>query len=226
MPPRSTEPERLAARTSPGDRAPPPIADGSVLSLVTANLIALIVAMLEGWDLAALMAIYWAQSIVIGISYVLRILHLERFSTENFTINDRPVDPTPETKVKVAAFFVVHFGAFHAAYLAFLAKEGVGAALTDVGSWLCIGLFAANHVWSYRYNLELDRQGTPNIGTLMFTPYVRVVPMHVTIVVGALLMESVTGLLLFGALKTIADVAFHVIEHNQLKKVRAALSRA
>lgn len=200
------------------------MADGSVLSLVTANILALIVAMLEGWDLASLMTIYWAQSLVIGISYVLRILHLERFSTENFTINNRRVDPTPETKRKVAAFFVVHYGGFHAAYLVFLAGPGAGVGLSDVGSWLCIGLFAANHVWSYRYNLELDRQGTPNIGTLMFTPYVRVVPMHVTIVLGALLMESMAGLLLFGALKTIADVAFHVIEHKQLTKIRAAPS--
>lgn len=195
------------------------------MSLVTANIITLIVTLVQGWGLGSLMTIYWAQSLVIGISYVLRILHLERFSTENFTINNRRVDPTPETKRKVAGFFVVHYGGFHAAYLVFLAAPGGGVGLTDVGFWLCIGLFAANHVWSYRYNLELDRQGTPNIGTLMFTPYVRIIPMHLTIVLGALLMESMAGLLLFGALKTIADVAFHVIEHNQLKKIRAAPSR-
>ena len=120
---------------------------------------------------------------------------------------------------------MVHFGAFHAAYLVFLAVEGAGAALASLGFWLCIGLFAANHVWSYRYNLELDRRGTPNIGTLMFTPYVRVVPMHLMIVLGALLMDSVAGLLLFGTLKTIADVAFHVIEHRQLSKFPAAPAR-
>jgi hypothetical protein len=212
----------IVARPSAGDRAPPATADGSVLSLLIANVIALLVALVQGWDLGSLMTIYWAQSVVIGISYVLRILHLERFSTENFTMNDRPVAPTPETKRNVAAFFAVHFGGFHAAYLVFLASQGAGAALTGLGFWLCIGLFAANHVWSYRYNLELDRQGTPNIGTLMFTPYVRVVPMHLMIVLGALLMDSVAGLLLFGTLKTIADVAFHVIEHEQLKKIRVA----
>ena len=33
-------------------------------------------------------------------------------------------------------------------------------------------------------NRDLDRQGTPNIGTLMFTPYIRIVPMHITIILG------------------------------------------
>ena len=77
--------------------------------------------------------------------------------------------------------------------------------------------FALNHFWSYRYNRDVDRQGTPNIGTLMFTPYVRILPMHLTILTGGLLGK---GLLLFGGLKILADVVMHLIEHAQLQKVR------
>jgi hypothetical protein len=44
----------------------------------------------------------------------------------------------------------------------------------------CTVAFALNHLWSYRYNTQLARQGTPAIGTLMFTPYLRVLPMHFT----------------------------------------------
>jgi len=39
---------------------------------------------------------------------MLRILSLEKFSTEGFKINDQAVEPTPETKRKVAAFFAFH----------------------------------------------------------------------------------------------------------------------
>lgn len=54
----------------------------------------------------------------------------------------------------------------------------------------------------------------------MFTPYLRIVPMHLTIIFGGLFVHTGAGLLLFGTLKTAADVAIHVVEHMQIKKVR------
>ena len=69
-----------------------------------------------------------------------------------------------------------------------------------------------NHYYSYRYHRESDRRGTPNIGTLMFTPYARVLPMHLTIIFGASMIGG--GVLFFGILKTIADVVMHQIEHK------------
>ena len=44
----------------------------------------------------------------------------------------------------------------------------------------------------------------------MATPYLRVVPMHIMVIVG--------GLLIFGALKTVADVAMHAVEHRRYQK--------
>lgn len=201
-----------------GDAAPHYMADGSVWSLIAANAIALGIAGYEGWSTASLMLVYWAQSVVIGAANVFRILALDRFSTENFRINNRPVDPTPATKRQVAAFFALHYGLFHVVYLVFLATDG--APLFVPGFWACTAVFAVNHLWSYRYNRDLDRQGTPNIGTLMFTPYLRIVPMHLTIIFGGLFVHTGAGLLLFGALKTAADVAMHAVEHMQIKKIR------
>ena len=86
---------------------------------------------------------------------------------------------------------------------------------------ICAAIFAVNHFYSYRYNRDLDRRGTPNIGTLMFTPYARVVPMHLTIVFGASQATSQLGVLLFGGLKTFADVVMHLFEHQQLKRIRS-----
>ena len=203
-----------------GDAAPHTTVDGSVWSLVAVNAIALGIAGYLGWSAASLMLVYWAQSVVIGAANVFRILALDRFSTENFTINNRPVDPTPATKRQVAAFFALHYGLFHVVYAVFLATGSGGAALFMPGFWVCTPAFAANHLWSYRYNRDLDRQGTPNIGTLMFTPYLRIVPMHLTIIFGGLFVHTGAGLLLFGALKTAADVAMHVVEHMQIKKIR------
>ena len=208
-----------------GEVAPPFALDGSVWMLLAVNMAALALAYHQHWSLPKLMLLYWGQSIVIGISYVLRILALEEFSTDNFTINDRSVEPTGDTKRQVAGFFVMHFGIFHAVYFFFL-MLGDGKSpppSLDAWFWLCMAAFAANHLWSYRYNRELDRRGKPNIGTLMFTPYVRIVPMHVTILAGGFLGK---GLLLFGALKILADVGMHLIEHAALQRVRGGAAQA
>jgi hypothetical protein len=192
-------------------------ADTSVWSLVLVNGIALVVALVGGWQLADLMVVYWIQSVMIGTSYFFRMLGLKKFSTASFTINNRAVDPTPATKRHTAFFFLAHFGAFHVAYLVFIFEDAPGAFHPDFGLAVCTIAFAINHYFSYRYHREVDRRGTPNIGTLMFTPYFRIVPMHLTIVFGAMALGQ-TGLLLFGALKTTADVGMHVVEHRLLAK--------
>lgn len=211
---------RLTTPPGSGEAMPHWTADGSIWSLVAANLIGIGAAIYQGWSMSSLMALYWGQSLVIGVANVLRLLALDRFSTENLRIDDHPVDPTPSTKRRMALFFAIHYGFFHVLYLVFL-REGASEALFPPWFWICIATFAANHLWSYRYNRDLDRRGTPNIGTLMFTPYLRILPMHLTIIVGSFLTRSVAGVLLFGTLKAAADVAMHVAEHAQLRKVRA-----
>ncbi len=47
--------------------------------------------------------------------------------------------------------------------------------------------FAWNHRSSYRRHIAADREGFPNIGTMMFLPFLRVVPMHLTIGLAAAL---------------------------------------
>jgi hypothetical protein len=200
--------------------------DGSVWALVAANVLALGIALWQGWGARPLMLLYWGQSVVIGIANVFRMLALEKFSTENFTINDRAVEPTPAVKAQVALFFAVHYGFFHLGYFVFIAVGDRGAPIEWSWFGLCTAAFALNHLWSYRYNCALDRQGTPNIGTLMFTPYLRIIPMHLTIIFGGMLFEGTAALLLFGGLKTVADVAMHRVEHAQLQKVRAAAARS
>ena len=191
--------------------------DASVWSLMLVNMVALVIAYVGGWSLVDLMAVYWVQSVIIGISYFFRMLNLGRFSTENFKINDRSVDPTPETKRQTAFFFLIHFGFFHFGYLMFILFENTTGSPLGLGLLVCSIAFAINHYFSYRYHREVDASGTPNIGTLMFTPYLRVVPMHLTIVFGAVALGS-TGVLVFGILKMVADVAMHRVEHKMLSR--------
>lgn len=61
------------------------------------------------------------------------------------------------------------------------------------------------------------------LGTLMFLPYARVVPMHLTIIFGGMLArDSAFALLLFCSLKTAADVLMHYVEHRVLQRDRSS----
>lgn len=190
--------------------------------LAASNGLVIVIALALDWTLVSMMLVYWTQSVVIGVSNVCRILALERFSTENFTINKRPVDPTPQTKRQVATFFMLHYGIFHFAYLVFIVTEAGDEPLFDAGFLVCAAAFALNHLYSYRYNRDLDRRGRPNIGTLMFTPYLRIIPMHLTIVFGLSRAHGSLGLLFFGGLKTAADVLMHYVEHLRLQRPAGA----
>jgi len=88
--------------------------------------------------------------------------------------------------------------------------------------WLCAIGFGLDHVWPCRERVALDRQATPNIGTLMFTPYLRILPMHLTIVLGALFINTAAGMVLFGVLKALADLAMHFVERAQAHQAVAA----
>ena len=53
----------------------------------------------------------------------------------------------------------------------------------------------------------------PNIGGMMFFPYVRILPMHAFIMAGALTAGRQFALVFFLILKALADEAMHAIEH-------------
>ena len=81
------------------------------------------------------------------------------------------------------------------------------------GVLLCILAFWFTHRFSYRFNRERDR-AVPNIGFLMFFPYVRIIPMNLVILLGGPIAgDNTFALVLLLLLKTAVDVIVHVIEH-------------
>ncbi len=78
-------------------------------------------------------------------------------------------------------------------------------------------LFIFNHFFSFQNNYERDRKRNLNIGTLLFFPYVRVLPM----MLGCLMLMSKivdeNFLLYFMLLKTAGDLLTHAIEHAMKK---------
>lgn len=221
-------------------------ADESVRGILFTNVLVVGGALVSEGGLLLLMWPYWLQSVIIGHFSRRRILALRAFSTEGFTINDAAVEATPATARRTANFFLLHYGFFHVAYAVFLlaftstggesgvvpvtiANTGqvVDFAVGTVGAWdaLWMGALGVSFWWSHRAShlehVAADLAGSPNIGKLMFMPYARILPMHITILAGAVVGGRM-AVLLFGALKTLADVGMHKVEHRSLQHARRA----
>jgi hypothetical protein len=222
--------------------------DHSAWAIAGANGLTIVLAVWQGWGLVHLLWPFWIQSVVIGLYWRQRILRLEEFCTEGFRINDQPVEPTPETQRQTANFFALHYGGFHFGYLVFLlvftftsdpsgmitvTNENTGArslvyvgevAAADVPLLVALGIsFWLTHRESFREHVAADLARRPNLGTLMFIPYARVLPMHLTIILGMSLGAS-AGVWLFGLLKTGADVLMHKAEHKWMQEGRGAVT--
>jgi hypothetical protein len=179
----------------------------SFTGLVAGNLL-LMASYAAGWvSISEVLWTYWVQSVVIGLFNFLRMWNLERFSTEGLTSNGQRVPETEEGKRSTARFFLMHYGAFHAAYALFLVLEhrpgGIVLWLVPAAAGLVAGEWA-----TYRRHRRSDPTWTPNLGTLLFQPYLRILPMHLAI--GA---ASAAGAI-FLPLKLVADVGMYLVDER------------
>lgn len=185
------------------------------LILLFSNLTVIVLALVQGWNIVPLLWIYWFQNNIIGFFNWRRIKQLKRFSTEGLKINGRRVKPTLTTRKQTALFFLLHYGVFQLLYFIFLVS--LSYTLPEealLSAAVGIAIFFFNHFYSYRYNLEKDLVSTPNIGSLMFFPYARIIPMHLIIFIGIWAGRgSTTELFFFLLLKTGADILMHIVQH-------------
>ncbi|MDP6670705.1 MAG: DUF6498-containing protein [archaeon] len=200
--------------------------DPTLISLILSNLLTIALAVIYNFNIMAILWVYWSQSVIIGLFNVFRILSLKNFSTKGFRINQKPVEANRAALVLVAFFFAIHYGMFHFVYAFFLGiftvmgQTGTGAlSLSDFGyiGFMAI-VFFANHLFSFLHNRKQD-VGKQNIGRVMMYPYARIIPMHLTIILGGIFLTTgATGaglLIFFLGLKTLADVAMHFLEHSK-----------
>jgi hypothetical protein len=187
----------------------------STRNLLLANGATLLAAILLEWPAGWLLWPYWIQSVVIGWYARKRMLSLRQFSTTGFTSNDQPVPEDESGKRSTANFFTLHYGLFHLFYFGFLCAEhppGRGWDLAVLAA--CGASFVLSQQQTYAAQHAADLRGKPNLGALMFTPYLRVVPMHLAIIIGTAMRGGVGELVFFIVLKTASDLALDTIDRR------------
>lgn len=211
------------------------------LPLIISNILVLILAIFEGWNIAYLLWSYWFQSVIIGVFHFITILGLKDFTTTGLTFNGRSVQPNNSTKKSVAYFFLMHYGFFHLVYAIFLfvlpallRKNTHSSPFTFLFGngrklfFLSVLIFLAGHLYDFIQQRNKMKKGV-NLGTLLFFPYARIVPMHLCIILAFVLNSpnnhvnfKVTPqifLVLFMLLKTLADVLMQYVENNKLRNL-------
>ena len=188
--------------------------DRSLTFLLLTNLAVLAGAVSRHWNVTDLLWIGWGQSVMIGYYNVYRIVDLDRFSTDGFLNGIHPLKPTCETQRCTAVGFALHYGMVHLVYAVFLLTTyRIDPDFPIAGTLICVLAFWFTHRYSYHYNRERDVD-VPNIATLLFFPYVRVIPMNLVLLLGGQYVgEDMLALALLLIIKTAVDLAMHLIEH-------------
>lgn len=188
-------------------------------NLILANALTLTLALIFDWEASWLMWTYWVQSLVVGWYARKRMLALTRFSTEGFTSNGARVPENDGGKRSTANFFALHYGGFHAGYLMFLIAEHRVSDWRDLLVLLACGVsFVYSQRATYAAQHASDLRGKPNLGALMFTPYLRILPMHLAIIFGGGAAGGPGLLIFFTALKTLSDIGLDAIDRRMAAK--------
>lgn len=202
-----------------------------VLSLIISNLLIAVYAIVDNLSVMEVLWVYWIQSVIIGVFNFFKMITLKEFSTEGFKQNKKEVLPTKATKISSSVFFLFHYGFFHVIYAVFLTSfsdfnfsgpEGIDGIYLLVSSVM----FVVSYFFEFIKEKEDVSTELPNIGTIMFAPYVRIIPMHMIIIFGGFVgmigtVFSVRGdlavLAMFIILKAGVDVISHSISIDDLK---------
>jgi hypothetical protein len=210
----------------------------STLSLIFSNLLVIIFAVVDNLSAVDILWIYWTQSVIIGIFNFIKILSLKEFSTEGFRQGGKQVLPTKAAKISTAIFFLFHYGFFHVIYAVFIGSFSTFGRIGNVGNDTNYILYAsltffASYFIEFINSKNEQSDVLPNLGSLMFAPYARIIPMHLTIILGGFigaaggLLSTNTNLaiiILFTAIKTIVDLITHSVDFKSLIKQKITVS--
>lgn len=164
--------------------------------------------------------IYWLQSVLIGLFNFFELLSVNNPDSTSLSLNSQPV--TKGSMGCAAWFFLLHYGFFHFVYAIFLLVDkssGVNGKLMLITA----GIFVTESTMQLirkRNSLQTEKI---NVGKMFFTPYLRIVPMHLMILVPSFL--GITASVLFLVLKTIADAGMYLLTTQKDFSLIKSLSR-
>lgn len=195
----------------------------AITSLILANLIPLYGVLYLQWNVFSLLLIYWLENVVIGYFNVLKMKKAQgtHGSPMQLSLNGKPVAAAAQ-KPFLISFFMLHYGIFtlvHGVFVIiffFMNTLAIGGVLATIPSLII------SHYISYQTNFIGHREYlhlSPD--SLFFSPYKRVIVMHLTIILGSFFAlqsaDPTPILVIMIVMKIVTDLASHLFEHRAVK---------
>jgi len=196
--------------------------DGEIWSILLGNALVLACALWNAWPVALLVWPFWMQGVVAGLLTARRVLKLRRFGTSGLGWYGLRVGEVAEAKRRAVRIFLLQYGVFHLACLAFMIPmapipAGQGTSLLVGGA-----VFAIAQVFAQHGVIARDMLGKPDLGAVIALTHARVLPMVLVILLGiAAGGDSPVALALFMALKTATELGMLRIERAIAARARA-----
>ncbi len=195
----------------------------SVIVLMLTNLVPVFAVLFMDWQAFLVVFLFWTENIIIGFLNILKMAIA-------------PSDTTGKwgPKYRIIPFFCIHYGIFALVHgvLVFAIFGGIfdqddlfagisgawNSIVNPAFGWAVLAL-AISHAVSYFVNfIGKGEFRKTSLQQLMVQPYVRVIILHVTVLIGGFLVmllgSPVVGLIFLIALKTYIDILSHLKQHN------------
>ncbi|MEK6794577.1 MAG: DUF6498-containing protein [Spirochaetota bacterium] len=211
----------------------------SVWMTILANVAVAAGALVLRMDTLSVIWAFWAESVAIGLLNVIRMLSLKEYDTSGVGGTGMKPPASDGLKIFMAIFFLFHYGFFHVVYAVFLSQalpEIFGGGTVNV-YFIAAGalvLFISNLITFAGDSVRRKRENAPppNIAGMMMTPYARIIPVHLTIILGAFIgiivglfskaAASILLLVLFTALKVGVEVFVRALLDSMKKDPKTA----
>ena len=217
--------------------------------LILINLAMIAGVVVWDWSVFDIVFLYWVENLAIGAINVLRMLsatggHADQAGASKrmrqwYTARRRDAGSAGFAqrhghKLLLVPFFVLHYGGFcygHGIFVMAMfgdeALGGSGASPFRLAEYLAptlllaVIMLASSHLFSFAWNFILGGEyRRTHAAALMMRPYGRIVALHITIILGAILAgffgSPMALLVVLVIMKTGADLALHEAEREKL----------
>lgn len=188
----------------------------SAIALIIGNLVPIIGVLFFEWQLFWLVLLYWLENLVIGVFNVFKMLTCR--GSESFV-----------QRIFMTIFFSFHYGMFcfgHGTFVVDLFGDDLDsipaalALIVEHGLQFALLALIVSHGFSFIQNFLIRGESkNSSVSEVMFSPYKRIIVLHMFIIFGALTLqtfgETQIGLVVLAAVKIIADLLAHKIEHKK-----------
>lgn len=213
-----------------------PIASSA--ALIISNLIPLCGVLFWGWDVFAILFLFWSENVIVGVFNILKMAFVKPQNTGDFLL-----------RFFLIPFFTVHYGIFtmvHGMFVFILFSGADINALPAGGGgppweflqaligqrvssqlFIAFGALFASHAVSFVMNyLVRGEFRATTLQELMTRPYARIVVLHITIMAGGFAVMALhapqAAIAVLVVIKTGIDLKAHLKEREKFEKKRCS----